>query len=54
MLPRLDGVSVVRRTTEFAEPVPAEDDTLLRFGDLTVDTASVDIHRVGRQLDLTP
>ncbi|MFG2529158.1 two-component system response regulator CseB [Streptomyces sp. NPDC048516] len=46
--------AALRRATEFAEPGPPEDETLLRFGDLTVDTASMDIHRAGRLLDLTP
>ncbi|MFF3542276.1 response regulator transcription factor [Streptomyces platensis] len=46
--------SALRRATDTARSAPPEDDPVLRFGDLSVDTASMDVRRAGRLLDLTP
>ncbi|MFC9879340.1 two-component system response regulator CseB [Streptomyces libani] len=46
--------AALRRATDTAPSEPHEDDTVLRFGDLSVDTASMDVRRAGRLLDLTP
>ncbi|GHI04165.1 two-component system response regulator [Streptomyces cellostaticus] len=47
--------SALRRAADYADTGAQDaEETLLRFGDLTVDTASMEIHRDGRLLDLTP
>ncbi|UGY91474.1 two-component system response regulator CseB [Streptomyces gobiensis] len=45
--------SALRRATDLAGESP-EETTLLRFGELTVDTATMEIRRSGQLLDLTP
>ncbi|KPC66545.1 two-component system response regulator CseB [Streptomyces chattanoogensis] len=45
--------SALRRAADFARADPPGEEPL-RFGDLTVDTASMEVHREGRLLDLTP
>ncbi|MFI1306876.1 response regulator transcription factor [Streptomyces sioyaensis] len=46
--------AALRRTADTAPSEPPPHATRLRFGDLTVDTASMDVHREGRLLELTP
>ncbi|PNE40009.1 MULTISPECIES: two-component system response regulator CseB [Streptomyces] len=47
--------SALRRATDFAGTGPsAAEESLLQIGDLTVDTASMEIRRAGQLLDLTP
>ena len=46
--------AALRRTADAVPSEPPPHATLLRFGDLTVDTASMDVHRAGRLLELTP
>ncbi|MEU8976711.1 two-component system response regulator CseB [Streptomyces monashensis] len=48
--------SALRRANDFAEAdtQAQKDESLLRFGDLTVDTASMEVRREGRLVDLTP
>ncbi|MEV0375183.1 two-component system response regulator CseB [Streptomyces sp. NPDC050636] len=46
--------SALRRAADFAQAAPQEEETLLRFGDLTVNTASVEVCLDGRLLELTP
>ncbi|GAB7032469.1 response regulator transcription factor [Streptomyces sp. NPDC021749] len=45
--------AALRRTTDYGRSIE-EEPTLLRFGDLTVDAASMDVRRDGRLVDLTP
>ncbi|WP_431043411.1 two-component system response regulator CseB [Streptomyces sp. P1-3] len=45
--------SALRRAADLPRSVP-EEEPPLRFGDLTVDTASMEVRRDGRLLDLTP
>ncbi|MFE6742251.1 response regulator transcription factor [Streptomyces tubercidicus] len=46
--------SALRRATDSARREPQQDDTVRRFGDLSVNTASKVVRRAGRPLDLTP
>ncbi|WKX71368.1 two-component system response regulator CseB [Streptomyces sp. XD-27] len=46
--------SALRRAADFPGSGPPEEEPPLRFGDLTVDTASMEVRRDGRLLDLTP
>ncbi|MEU4999335.1 response regulator transcription factor [Streptomyces sp. NPDC021622] len=46
--------AALRRTTDYSRSVPEEETTLLRFGDVTVDTASMEVRRHGLLVDLTP
>ncbi|MFJ3953531.1 response regulator transcription factor [Streptomyces sp. Je 1-4] len=46
--------AALRRATAVDRNGPHEDDTVLRFGDLSVNTASLAVRRAGRRLELTP
>ncbi|MGP8300119.1 two-component system response regulator CseB [Streptomyces inhibens] len=46
--------AALRRTTDFTQHTPQGEETLLRFGDITLNTASMEVHRAGRLLELTP
>ncbi|MGW3011939.1 response regulator transcription factor [Streptomyces sp. NPDC001219] len=46
--------SALRRAADAARRAPRADDPVLRFGDLTVDTASLKVRRAGRLIGLTP
>ncbi|MFH8369350.1 two-component system response regulator CseB [Streptomyces sp. NPDC018031] len=46
--------SALRRAADGARPTAPEGAPPLRFGDLTVDTAAMEVRRGGRPLELTP
>ncbi|TJZ42814.1 response regulator transcription factor [Streptomyces piniterrae] len=46
--------SALRRAADFAQDLPQVAEPLLHFGDLTVNTASMEVRRDGRLLELTP
>ncbi|ARF53616.1 two-component system response regulator CseB [Streptomyces gilvosporeus] len=46
--------SALRRAADFSREALPEQEPSLRFGDLTIDTASMEVRRGDRLLDLTP